>query len=1428
MTKITYIGIISKNKPLLSGGRLKVMKSKEQSSLCISRPIKILFAVLISFFIFSSIFCTIGFSASAKDFTVENHNKINEYASLLSKEIENYSLLDTSEGKSVSKNVTSAINTYSKELVDLKSHEDINARNLTAEAELSYEKGRAAGAIAWIFHNNLLYINDEGAISRLSASYNVFLSQVYEGTDAGVVRASANVMRANLNRSIYKEKIQLLKQADDSIASSGIIEKAYRNADTISDSELFAPTFTALYDSLSEELYLQRSRDSLSEDFEALFKIICPKENFASHGTAVMFGYNLKNSDSIEKMNTAMAEALAEILKSDAANVYVSLFFKELCGKIEKLSVQASADNTLIDVSSAFQNYAFNSAKAETKDIILEIINPESNTELIKIEQEFNGADALVDKCIDTKGLEIEVTRAEYRKSLYLTKADALKKTEIILGEHDKSSFFDKIEEAYTDNDQKLVALLGTQAGFEGLCKDLADTAKKAISDVIDEAKVDRFLKDHKSVLTKPYEELIAGDEILLKNAISDFGALEEKIQKALDIQLNSLVEKYKSVLLVKIKSLLPGDNLYLDLCDGLCEELKNIDAEDIGVFYNKCNYVVQKAEIFYNIFTQFRQITSSAQYKEYTNSEQDELLGAVEDSAENLSEISLELFESEFKSAILTIETSKKTLINQIFECARVRISARNSSTAIIQAILAESQEKIKSSSDKNEMQSIADAAIFKINRELTKEEIIKRLDKQEHLIKEMKFISKDDVSSLVIKINSLKANAVNDASASENITVLSFIWDSFNEDLAKIKSDAEKKDLENAKASYLEEIEKDVKSFSEKLRERIYLSSQSCDVFLNSFEEIANQFKKDLVSCQSSGDVSNLYSTSLENLNIKLKSADEENLLNYKEILISSLEEIKSMQDDYSDENYNKLLEQIELGKKNITSADSLSGSKEAYENSSLAIESINTLIEDAKENAKLLLDNWLNQCRKTPSLYSEANLLLIEEIYQKAIEELSTYNTKEDCAAVAEFAQKTLEEMKAIPRDTLYTAGAENAFVGEGIQYPQNYNFANGYWASVYSSNNIPSDAVLTIKDLESSSLKEIQKLVRNAAKKNNISSSTSLSKEQIKALKSCSIAKAIEINLSNLTSQNGKYTIKMLIPDSLAKENILGIVFVGENNIVEFYNCKTDNSFLSFDLTHFSKYYIVTENTTNLYPLIIFLIIVLIFELFLFVFVLLLRMNRKRKEQEDGMYSLLSGFNIIGMPIALKVQPQRGVTVAIILSAAIIALGCGIAFLAKIELDALKKSKRLKSESKEKIADFPEKLLSEKESVACLCTAKTEFLKEGTRTCEDEDFCECITEAETVRDDEEEIRSFRKAELNLDEIAEQFDAGDFVNLELLKKKRLVSRRTDYVKILARGSLTKPLIIEAQDFSRTAEEMLTSIGGEAIRVPISRGKD
>jgi len=68
-------------------------------------------------------------------------------------------------------------------------------------------------------------------------------------------------------------------------------------------------------------------------------------------------------------------------------------------------------------------------------------------------------------------------------------------------------------------------------------------------------------------------------------------------------------------------------------------------------------------------------------------------------------------------------------------------------------------------------------------------------------------------------------------------------------------------------------------------------------------------------------------------------------------------------------------------------------------------------------------------------------------------------------------------------------------------------------------------------------------------------------------------------------------------------------------------------------------------------------------------------------------------------------------------------------------------------------------------------------------------------------------------------------EEFDSGTRVTEHLLREKGLVNGRCDGVKILARGELTKDLVVEAEKFSGAARQKIEQAGGSVVVVGDSR---
>jgi large subunit ribosomal protein L15 len=76
-------------------------------------------------------------------------------------------------------------------------------------------------------------------------------------------------------------------------------------------------------------------------------------------------------------------------------------------------------------------------------------------------------------------------------------------------------------------------------------------------------------------------------------------------------------------------------------------------------------------------------------------------------------------------------------------------------------------------------------------------------------------------------------------------------------------------------------------------------------------------------------------------------------------------------------------------------------------------------------------------------------------------------------------------------------------------------------------------------------------------------------------------------------------------------------------------------------------------------------------------------------------------------------------------------------------------------------------------------------------------------------------------FRKdwAEINLRQLERIFAAGTSVDLATLREARLIRGRVDGVRILATGTITKPLVVSADHFSATARKKIEAAGGRCI---------
>ncbi len=104
---------------------------------------------------------------------------------------------------------------------------------------------------------------------------------------------------------------------------------------------------------------------------------------------------------------------------------------------------------------------------------------------------------------------------------------------------------------------------------------------------------------------------------------------------------------------------------------------------------------------------------------------------------------------------------------------------------------------------------------------------------------------------------------------------------------------------------------------------------------------------------------------------------------------------------------------------------------------------------------------------------------------------------------------------------------------------------------------------------------------------------------------------------------------------------------------------------------------------------------------------------------------------------------------------------------------------------------------------------------------------------VSEVENVMSDEEAeelveekvVKVYRAVNkkrgiVNIDALSKNFEAGAYITIEMLKERNLIAKEINVLKVLAKGTLNKPLIVEADDFSLEAVKMIVLTGGRVIR--------
>lgn len=1256
----------------------------------------------------------------------ENYNKSENYSKLIGEEIAQYVSLDNEPTKTVSTKVTAKINEYRKQLIDLQSHPEVEKRSLESEILLAYTKANTAGQIAWVYYYNVYTFESNTSADKITAKYVSQQNRINNAEQHSVLSAECKIMVDELNRLIYTEKAKNLALPKDSLRASSLISGAVESFKNISSPDLFGENYNKEYLKLTQSLGLQRVRDMLKEEAEAVFKLINPSGSFITSPSASFLVYELENADSIKKMNLAATDFIHELLNIDKQKPYSSVTKQYYFSQAQIAASRATENQTAAKLAELFTDYALSVKKSEIKDSVYALFlgdGSNNDTKLSELEQSFNAPDGIIDNCKNNEELENE----------------------------------------------------------------------------LENAKAELFKHKHRDILNKLFDDLKLEDENFAKAALIEYSTLEENVKIKVLNEINIIAEKYNSILIIKMRSYLSNDALYLDYCEIFAGELKAIPRNNIVEFYNKATRIPQKAEALSKVIKEYRIILASENFAGYTESEKETLLSTLSQLSNTLKKIDpadVAIYSDE----ILDAQSTAIRMLNVTDQSARVRIATRSSKNSEILKELNSAYEKIALCSEKSEMAIQANRAIYKIERLLTSDAITNYCNKLKSSISSAQFLKDNEKNNFISKISALEGKS-KEAKEAENITALKNIWETFSSSLDAVKNEANSIEFSRAISEYINKIAEVTNSKLNAITSLEYISKEKCDEICNKINAEKSSANQEIPLCKSTSEVFSRYDKFLETLDELALLADNENLKGYKNFLITKFDIFDKIKANYSDENYNKILSLKEQAIQKLASALD-KNECEAIVNSALnEALLVNDLLDDEKENSLSILFELLQALKKSSPLYSSQSFSKIEGYYDEAKIEIAKINDIANIALVKQTLSKYISLIKSINKDSLYTSNDALSISTPALQYPEDYNYSNGLHGIIHSPNGIISDAKFSIDLLSQSKNKEIEDLIRKSAKKGLLITSEALPAQTLKLLRSATVAATLDISLSDILERASGYTVQMLIPNNLLNENILGLAFVkGEQ--VEFYPISQADSLISAKLEHFSKYYIIVESTLNVKPFLIALIILLVVEFLILISIIYLRYKRKNEENQiiSNLPDLPMSVLIPFAPTLAKIYPENGLSLAILLSIAAITLGATIFLLIKKEIKNTKDNAN------------PQKQLKGREKQLLLGKGEPKELGEQEFFANDEDFCIVGARAKA---------NANKAEIDLDVIAENFKSGDTVNLQALIAKGLVAEDVNYIKILTKGNLTKPLTVEANEFSNAAIDVLELSGGEARKI-------
>ncbi len=1397
--------------------------------------------------------------AATEDLLLQNQAIADETAARFSALITQYEQKEATS-KTPANHTIATIGGYATEASALIPSDMTTARteDLAPAFSLLYEKGALAAKLSWIAYAHDA-IDPSNESDAAYVQYLAFCQDVKNAADEATLHGYSDSLCIRMNQTVFKQKIQDLPRAlgvDEAHILDQLIA-ACAEIDGIESADIDGTPYLAIYQRTRDSIVLEQNRLLAKAELSAVYQLLdLPSADKLSALYALSDA--LTNASSTAEVNRALLSVVRACLDRalPGDGLYTSAYRESLISAMEA-AVQAVGENTVVALfpylDGSHEDFPQKSFRERApivfaKDRIEALRTPSDDAALCNLLNAYVQSGGILERCQSKESLDFEVMRATYRVELARKRGTYQIRIEQILPTSSAGALLLQLKAISTELDEAMCARTATDT--EAVFQSLLATAVSRMDDLVFEAEAERFRITHADVLNDT--TVTEDDRARILAAFGALNALGEQTRDKLGKETTCLNEQYKTLTLASILGY-AGDpscaDLRAEVMQKLIEAASALRSDSMSptALCAEADALQARAEAIHTLLCRYHVIRTHSHYASYDSDSVIALAETAKQAIERLSDpTKTDVGEPTQGSGLIGVETLKKEALcnlERYFAIAELRLAANGASSQRVQELLSSASAAILQCHDLAKIQLLCENGVFHIGASRKADEMRREVNELAEQIRALRGLS-DSQKNEILQGEGFAAlqSACVAAENAEDSQILGAIAATFAADRQRILQNAETRALAAGVDAAKADVAQMLKELQQALASYSYITDTERNAHRERLEALRASWEASLALPIASWDaLDELLAQMTESLMGLRARAESDDCAACRKVIVAAWQTQYAHPSHYSPLHYQTISALLTDGKAKLETLSTV-GELLAYRESlTQQLTDVPTLLDESKSEAydrlKQVYENVLNNKK----CYGAEAWKKIEEIYRNSLYRIECFSKIEDCETVMNIATEAIQAIQEIRMDQLYTDNEASHPLPE--TYPQGYDpSASGYFGMLAAQGAIPFNASFSAMPFSADHITaSLRASIRNGDVFDGLGNP--ITGKRLRLLRNCSVIGGLALSYSHASLHDGTYRITLLLPEDFDTSRILGIAYLREDNSVEFFECSVENKTVSFDITHFSDFYIVSKKTTNLTPIIVILSLILLCEV---AAILYLLARRKKWARDDAdSQAVIPAAAVVG-----GVIPKGGIPIVIALGLCVLVAGGVLAWLLLEE----KARRRAPKDSTPLLAskNRTEEELPSPVAVGVLAPSAANTLAEPSDLANEESChsaesasvstpifapLETVTAelANQMMTDEEATNAteqalFTTAEfpfspvgkrvaINIDVISKNFAANDTVTAEALKQRGLLPKRATAIKILARGTLDKPLTVIANDFSATAAKMILLTGGKVI---------